>query len=117
VVNRPTDRKIVRSKCVFKIKSLYDRSVDKFKARLMAKGYSQIQGQVSDEIFALVVPFDSSGLLLSIVTVNGFVAQQLDIKAAFLYCELTEIIYMHFLEEYTDRNKVEHLKICIYRVN
>jgi hypothetical protein len=44
VVDRPTDRKIVDSKWVFKIKRLSDGSVDKFKARFLATGLSQIQG-------------------------------------------------------------------------
>jgi hypothetical protein len=42
VVDRPTDRKIVDSKWVFKITHLSDGSVDELKARLMAKGFSQI---------------------------------------------------------------------------
>jgi hypothetical protein len=114
VVDRPTDRKIVDSKWVFKIKCLSDGSVDKFKARLVAKGFSQIQGQDYDETFAPVVRFDSLRLLLSIVAANGFVPQQLDVKAAFLYGELKETIYMRLPEGYRDGNKVAHLKRCIY---
>jgi hypothetical protein len=44
VVDRSTDRKIVDSKRVFKIKRLSDRSLDKFKPRLVAKEFSLIQG-------------------------------------------------------------------------
>jgi uncharacterized protein (DUF1330 family) len=84
VVDRPTDRAIVDPKWVVKIKHLSDGSVNKFKARLVAKGFSPIQGQDYDETFALVVRFDSLRHLLSIVAANGFVPQQLDIKAAFL---------------------------------
>jgi hypothetical protein len=58
VVDRPTHRKIVDSKWVFKIKRLSDGSVDKFKARLVAKGFSQIHGQEYDETFTPVVRFD-----------------------------------------------------------
>jgi hypothetical protein len=116
VVDRPTDRKIVDSKWVFKIKRLSDGSVNKFKVRLVAKGFSQIQAQDYDEPFAPVVRFDSLRLLLSIVAANSFVPQQLDVKAAFLYGELKEAIYMRLPEGYRDGNKVAYLKRCIYRL-
>jgi hypothetical protein len=80
----------------------------------VAKGYSQILGQYYDETFAPLFRFDSLRLLLWIVTANGFVSQQLDVKAAFLYGELKETIYMHLPEGYRDGNKVAHLKRCIY---
>jgi hypothetical protein len=67
VVDKPIDRKIVDSKWVFKIKRLSDGSVDKFQERLVAKGFSQIQGQDYNDTFALVIRFDSLHLLLSIV--------------------------------------------------
>jgi hypothetical protein len=114
VVDRSTDRKIVDSKWIFKIKHLFDGSVDKFQARLVRKVYFQIQGQDYDDMFAPVVPFDSLRLLLSIVTANGFISQQLDVKAAFLYGELHEIIYIHLPKGYRDRKKVAHPKRCIY---
>jgi hypothetical protein len=61
-----------------------------------------------------VVRFDSLHLLLSIVAANGFVPQQLDVKAAFLSGKLKVTIYMHLQEGYRDGNKVAHLKRCIY---
>jgi hypothetical protein len=61
-----------------------------------------------------VVRFHYSRLLLSIIAANGFVPQQLDVKAAFLYGELKQTIYMHLPEGYRDGNKVAHLKRCIY---
>jgi hypothetical protein len=75
VVDRPTDRNIVDSKWVFKNKRRSDGSVHKFKAGLVAKGFSQIQGQDYDETFAPIVRFDSLRLLLSIVAANSFVPQ------------------------------------------
>jgi hypothetical protein len=80
----------------------------------VAKGLSQIQGQDDDETFALVVRFDSLRLVLSIVAMNGFGYQQLDIEAAFLYGELKETIYIRLPEGYRDGNKVAQLKMCIY---
>jgi hypothetical protein len=47
VVKRPTDRRIVDSNWVFKIKHLSAGSVDIFHARLVATGFSQIQRRIS----------------------------------------------------------------------
>jgi hypothetical protein len=43
-VDIPTNRKIVDSKWVFIIKHLSSRSIEKYKAQLVAKKYSQIDG-------------------------------------------------------------------------
>jgi hypothetical protein len=80
----------------------------------LAKGFSQIQDQDYDETVAPVVRFYSLRILLSIVAVNGFVPQQLDLKAAFRYNELTETIYMHLPEAYRDGHNIAQLKRCIY---
>jgi hypothetical protein len=50
------------------------------------------------------------------LTVNGSVPQQVDIKPALPYGELKETIYMHLPEGYMDRNKVGDLKRYIYRL-
>jgi hypothetical protein len=104
------------NKWVFKIKSLSEESINKFKARLVPNGFSHNQGQDCDETFAPLGGVDSLQRLLSIVAANGFIPQQLEVKAAFLYGTFKETIYMRLSKGYRDRNKVPHLKRCIYRL-
>jgi hypothetical protein len=44
VVPRPKDKKVVRSKWIYKVKHAVDGSVEKYKARFVAKGFSQREG-------------------------------------------------------------------------
>lgn len=66
----------------------------RYKARLVAQGFSQRPGIDFDEIYAPVARYDSLRLLLALAAKNGWSPMQLDIKAAFLYGELQEKIYM-----------------------
>ena len=54
VVPRPEDKVVVTSKWLYKIKHGSDGSVEKFKARFIARGFSQKEGIDYDDIFALV---------------------------------------------------------------
>jgi len=54
LVSRPKDKKVIKSKWVFKVKRHQDGSVDKFKARLVARGDQQHEGTDFNEIFAPV---------------------------------------------------------------
>jgi hypothetical protein len=76
---------IVDSKWIFEIKCGSTGSIDKFKAWLVAKAFSQIQGQDIDELFTLLVHFDFLHLLFSIATANGLVPHQLDVTTTFQY--------------------------------
>jgi hypothetical protein len=71
VVDRVAGKKEVRSRWVFKIKRLADGSVDKFKPRFVAQGFSPRPGFDFDETYAPVVRFDSLRLLLAIMAVQG----------------------------------------------
>lgn len=113
-VDQPKDRKLIDSKWVFKIKRLANGDIDKFKARVVAKGFSQIQGRDYDETFAPVVRFDSLRLLMALAAKNRYVPRQLDIKAAFLYGDLDAQIYMRLPEGHRSHGKVALLKKCIY---
>src|SRR5690606_31896233 len=84
-VDRTKDRKVVDSMWVFKIKHNADGSIDRYKVRLVAKGFTQIKGLDFDETFSPVVRYDTLRLLLVLSTHHNWTPRQLDIKTAFLY--------------------------------
>jgi hypothetical protein len=114
VVPRPAGKKIVGSKWVYKIKRLADGSVERYKARGVAQGFSQIPGEDFDEIFAPVLRYESLRLLLALTAHFGWKPRQFDVKSAFLYGELTEDVYMHPLPGYEEGDLVWLLKKCLY---
>ena len=57
IVSRPEGKSIVTFKWIFKIKHVADGSVEKYKARFMACGFSQREGVDYDETFAPVAQF------------------------------------------------------------
>lgn len=68
--------------------------VDRYKAILVAKAFSQIHGVDFDEIFSSVVKFDSIRSILSIVVVENMEMIQFEVKTTFLHGDLKEEIYM-----------------------
>jgi hypothetical protein len=90
----PSSRKLIHSHWVFKIKQNPDGSIDKYKSRLVIKGYSQVSGIDFDETFAPVTRYDSLRILITIAASQGLKLYQADIKGAFLNGRLDEEIYM-----------------------
>jgi hypothetical protein len=70
------------------------RKKKRYKARLVVKGFAQNKGIYFDEIFSLVVNMNSIGTILSVVAVEYFHLEQLDVKTTFLHGYLEEEIYM-----------------------
>jgi hypothetical protein len=54
IVPRPKEKSIVSSKWIFKIKHAADESIEKYKARFVARGFSQQEGVDYDETFSPV---------------------------------------------------------------
>jgi hypothetical protein len=59
VVPRPEGKSVVTSKWIYKIKHDVDGSIEKYKERFVARGFSQIEGVDYDETFAPVARYTS----------------------------------------------------------
>eukprot|EP00253_Pinus_taeda_P024245 PITA_24245 len=67
VVPKPKDKLVVTSKWLYKIKHGVDGSVEKFKARFVARGFSQNEGVDYDEIFAPVARYTTIRSIIALV--------------------------------------------------
>ncbi|KAE8708956.1 hypothetical protein F3Y22_tig00110332pilonHSYRG00622 [Hibiscus syriacus] len=74
----------------------------RYKAQLVAKGYSQKEGIDYNEVFSPVVRHSSIRILLTLVAQLNLELAQLDVKTAFLHGDLEEEIYMTQPEGYKD---------------
>ncbi len=95
VVPRSPDMRVVGARWVFTRK--IDGETGKpsaYKARWVAKGFSQIEGIDFNELFAAVAHKDSIRVFLSLVNHLDLECDQVDIKAAFLNGDLDETIYL-----------------------
>jgi len=90
--------------------------VDKYKAMLVAKGYTQTYDIDYFETFSPVVRMNSIRILFSIAVNLSWPLFQLDVKNAFLYGDLQEEVYMEQPPCYVaqEETKVCHLKKAIY---
>ncbi|KAL0294976.1 UNVERIFIED_CONTAM: Retrovirus-related Pol polyprotein from transposon TNT 1-94 [Sesamum calycinum] len=94
VVDLPFDKTMVGCKWVYKIKTQADGSIDRYEARLIAKGFTQEYGIAYDETFAPVARLTSVRNLIAIATAKQWKLFQMDVKNAFLNGDLSEEVYM-----------------------
>ena len=90
----PKGRKRVGSRWVFKVKYTPTGLIDKFKVRLVAKGYGQTYGADYPDTFSPTIKMDSLRALLAIAAANDWPIEQMDVVSAYLAGVLDEDIYM-----------------------
>ena len=71
-----------------------DGTIDKFKVRLVAKGFTQKQGIDYFDTYSSVARIATIRLLIALASIHKLVIHQMDVKTAFLNGELDEEVYM-----------------------
>lgn len=94
LVKRPENAYIIDSKWIFKLKRDHNNQVDKYKARLVARGFKQRNGLDFEETYAPVARLTTIRSLLAVINYKNLRTQQMDVKSAFLHGILEEVIYM-----------------------
>lgn len=89
----PQGAKAIPCKWVFRLKTNPDGSIDKYKARLVVKGFSQRQGIDYSQTFSPVARMGTVRSTLSIAASEQMHLVQFDVSTAFLYGELEEDLH------------------------
>jgi hypothetical protein len=94
LVDLPHGKSVIGCKWVYKTKTKSNSSIERYKTRLIAKGYAQEYGIDYEETFAPVARITSVRSLFAIAAVHQWSLFQMDVKNAFLNGDLTEEVYM-----------------------
>lgn len=106
VVERRAGMKLVGTKWVFDQKLGPQGELLRYKARLVAQGFSQVKGLHYQETFAPVVSKEALRVLIALGAKRDWEMEQVDISCAFLHGFLDEDIYCEIPEGFEgDRSK------------
>ncbi|KAJ9679813.1 hypothetical protein PVL29_021660 [Vitis rotundifolia] len=105
LVELPQGCKPVGCKWVFKTKRDSSGRIERYKARLVVKGYSQREGIDFKETFSPVSTKDSFRVIMAIVAHFDLELHQMDVKTAFLNGDLDEDVYMEQPTGFTEVGK------------
>ena len=104
---KPSNRTLTKSKWVFKVE-YKDGAIKRFKARIVACGYSQIEGLDWTENYASTLSADSLRCFCFDANQSGYELQEADVVKAFTHASLEEEIYMAPPEGYAPKDG----KVC-----
>ena len=112
LVPRSEAKNVISGKWVFKIKKNKDGSVDRYKARWVARGFSQKHDIDYTEIFAPVVRYSSVRMLLALANAQDLNLYGLDISNAFARADVDEDLYVQMPHGYTQTDDSGTPLVC-----
>ena len=98
IVPKPEGKSVVSSKWIYKIKHAADGSIEKYKARFVARGFSQKEGIDYEEKFAPEARYTSIRDIMALASMMKWNLHQMDVKTAFLNGVIEEEVYIEQLQ-------------------
>lgn len=115
LVPRPKGGRIIPSRWVYALKQDSMGNIVRFKARVVAKGYKQIEGVDFNETYAPVCNQDTRRVLFALAAQYNLHMHQVDVKTAFLNGKLTDLTYCEPPPGFADdKNVVWELRKALY---
>jgi hypothetical protein len=94
LVERPKGHNVIRTRWFFRNKQDQDGIVVRTKARLVAQGYTQVEGLDFGETYAPVTILEAIRILLAYACAHNIKLYQMDVKSAFLNGYINELVYV-----------------------
>jgi hypothetical protein len=105
LVKLPHGRKAIGSKWVFKVKRTPDGTVERYKARLVTKGFGQRPSVDFDEMFAPTTKWAALHAILALAALENLELESIDISNTHLNGELHDVdVYMQQPDGFAERD-------------
>ncbi|GKE12440.1 retrovirus-related pol polyprotein from transposon TNT 1-94, partial [Tanacetum coccineum] len=109
LVPRPDKVMVSTLKWIYKVKLDELGGILKNKARLVARGYRQVEGIDFEESFAPVAKLDVIRIFLTFAAHMNMIVYQMDVKPTFLNGILREEVYVSQLDGFVDKDYLNHV--------
>jgi hypothetical protein len=117
ICDLPVGCKPVGCMWIFNKKMKPDGTIDKFKARLVTKGFTQKEGEDYFDTYSPIARMTTINMLVALAACHDLLIHHMDVKTAFLKGEMDEEIYMNHPDGFVaprQENKVCRLRKSLY---
>jgi hypothetical protein len=100
---------VVISKWIYEIKHIAYDTIKNYKARFIARGFSQKEGVDCEETFAPVVKYTSIMTIISLALVMRWKIHYMDVKTSFLNGVIEEEVYIEKPQGFEVHGRKSHM--------